>query len=96
MLECELSWRTEAAAQGATGLAKAGDRLCAPRPAAPGKLFQKIFRYVSLSDELTRALRVSWTSLLRVQSECLPLVRQLATESMDADSAALAPTNTGM
>ena len=87
LLGCDLSWRTEAVAQAARGRAGAGNWAHAPKLAVTGGLFGEILRHISLSDEFTRALWFSWTFLVRVQSECLPLASQPPTEKMDADSA---------
>ena len=61
--------QTKAVAKAARGLAKAGDKARAPKPAVAQRLFGKIFLSSGLADEFTEALWASWSFSLRVQSE---------------------------
>ena len=79
-LVCGLRWGPIAASQASRSLAKGGDAVCAPRPAATGRLFREILRYSGLSDEFMQALRATLAFPPGVQSECSPLVRRLPTE----------------
>ena len=73
-------------AQAAESLARAGDRMGAPNPAVPKVLFVRM-----LADEFMRAIRASGASILRAQSERVPLVRQLSSERMGEASILQAP-----
>ena len=81
-----VAWETKAVVQAARGLAKAGDRIQEPKPAVSHVIFVKIVSTYPLADEIIRAIWVSWVSLLRAPSECVPLLRQLPNEEMGADS----------
>ena len=67
------------------GLAKAGDRIQKPEPDAARSLFVKIAGRRPLREALAQAVRGSRRFLLRVQSECLPRVRQLPHGEMNED-----------
>ena len=68
------------------GLAKAGDRIQKPEPDAARSLFVKIAGRRPLREALAQAVRgSSGRFLLRVQSECLPRVRQLPHGEMNED-----------
>ena len=58
--------------------------------------FVKIVSRNALSKAFAQAAWFSMAFLLRKQSECLPLVRQLRHEKMDEDSAIESATVTGM
>ena len=91
-----ISWKTKAVTQAARGLAKAGDRIHEPKPAVSRALFHKmIFRY-PIRETMIQAIWISWIFLLRVPSECLPLVRQKPFERMDADSVLQSPAVIGV
>ena len=66
-----------------------------PKPAVSRGLFAEISSRNGLSGELVQATWVSWMFLRHVQSECLPLVRQLPRERMGDDSARNAPAVIG-
>ena len=61
--------QTKAVAKAARGLAKAGDKARAPKPAVAQRLFGKILLSSGLADEFTEALWASWSFSLRAQSE---------------------------
>ena len=69
LLGCDPNCQTKAVAKAARGLAKAGDKARAPKPAVAQRLFGKILLSSGLADEFTEALWASWSFSLRVQSE---------------------------
>ena len=96
MVGRNLNWKTKAVMQAAKGLAKAGDRIQEPKPAVSKALFLKIASRNPINAPFAQAVRVSWMFLLRVQSECLQLVRQMPHEKMDADTALQSPAVIGL
>ena len=96
MMGYNLSWKTRAAMQAAKGLAKAGDRLQEPKPAVSKALFIKIASRNPITAPFVQAVWVSWTFLLRVQSECLQLARQMPREKMGADVVLQPPPAIGL
>ena len=67
MMGRSLSWKTRAATQAAKGLAKAGDRIQEPKPAAPKALFLKIVSRNPINAPFAQAVWVSWMFLLTAQ-----------------------------
>ena len=96
MLGYDLSWKTRAVVQAAKGLAKAGDRIHEPKPAVSKALFVRIMNRNPINEPFVQAVWVSWMFLLRVQSECLQLVRQLPHERMDEDTVLQSPAVIGL
>ena len=92
----DLSWKTKAVVQAARGLAKAGDRIHEPKPAVSRALFSRMISRCPLDDAMIQAIWISWLFLLRVPSECLPLVRQKPFERMDPDSVLQSPAVIGL
>ena len=91
-----IEWKTNAAAQAAGGPARTGDRIRARKPAVSRGPFVEILSGDPVSDEFAQAARVSWTFLLLVQSECLPLEKSMPHERMGGDSVLNAPAVIGM
>ena len=79
-------WKSEAVAQAARDLARAGCRIHEPKPAAPRSLSVRIASRGPLSEAFAQAVRASWMLPLRVQSGCLPSERQLPRERMREDA----------
>ena len=96
MMGHSLSWKTRAVTQAAKGLAKAGDRIQEPKPAVSKALFMKIISRNPMNAPFVQAVWVSWIFLLRVQSECLQLVRQMPHEKMDAETILQSPAVIGL
>ena len=82
---CGLDWRTRAVAQSAEDFVRSGDRINALEPAVARALLAKILTTKNLPDAFVPAVWVSWSFLLRAQSECLPLGGQLPSESVGED-----------
>ena len=78
------------------GLARAGNRIHEPRPAALKSPFAKIASRSPLSDAFVQAAWVSRLFLLRAPSECLILVRRLPPGGMGEDSALESPAVIGL
>ena len=74
-------WETKTASIAGHRLAKAGDKTGSPRPAvARGQLIEMIQRR-GRDDQFAVLIFLSWTFLLRIPSEALPLRRQRAAGS---------------
>ena len=80
MLGYGLEWNTRAVIQASSVLARAGDRICEPKPRYRSLFLVKILSRNDLSDAFVRAVWFGWLFLLRVPSECLILGGQLPRE----------------
>ena len=58
----------------------------APEPAITKTLFVRMLRSARMADEFIQAISVSWAYLLRAQSECLPVIRQMPSVRMEEES----------
>ena len=77
--------KTVAASIAGHGLAKAGGKTGSPRPAvARGQLIELMQRRGS-GDQFALLIFLSWTFLLRIPSEALPLRRQGAGQDLESD-----------
>ena len=78
-------WKTKAVRVAGQGLAKAGGRSGSPRPAVTkGQLVELLTRR-GWDDPFAFLVLLSWTFLLRIPSEALPLHRQRAGQDLESD-----------
>ena len=85
LLGLDTSWKSRAIATAGYGLAKAGDRSFAPRPAISRPQLCELITARSLQDGLALIALIGWSFLLRIPSECLPLCRQQAGEDLETE-----------
>ena len=91
LLGRSLARETKAVSQAAEGLASSCGRMRAPKAAVSRSLFMEMSNSNPSFDAFVQAVWAGWALLLRVQSECLPLVGRLSRERLDEDSALRAP-----
>ena len=85
-LGVDASWKTRAVAAAGYGLAKEGDRSFAPRPAISKARLCELVTSLSLQYELALIALIGWAFLLRIPSDCSPLIRQQAGEDLDSET----------
>ena len=82
----DTSWKTRAVARAGYGLAKAGNRSSAPRPAISETRLCELVKSLSLQHELTLIALIGLSFLLRIPSNCLALRRQQAGVDLDSET----------
>ena len=79
-------WKTGAVAAAGYGLAKEGRRSFSPRPAISKARLRVLATSLSLQYELALIALIRRLPLLRILSECSPLIRQQAGEYLGSES----------
>ena len=78
-------WRTKAVSVAGQGLARAGDRPGAPRPAVTRAQLAELLSRRGWDDPFAFLVLLSWTFLLGIPSGALPLHRQWAGQGLESD-----------
>ena len=78
-------WKTRTVSAAGHGLAKAGDKTGSPRPAITRGQLIELMQRRGWGDQFAVLIFLSWTFLLRIPSEALPLRRQRAGQDLESD-----------
>ena len=85
LLGIRSAWETKAVSIAGHGLAKAGDKTGSPRPAVTRGQLIELTQRRGWDDQVAVLIFLSWTFLLRIPSEALPLRRQRAGHRFESD-----------
>ena len=86
LLGVDAGWKTRAGAAAGYRLAKEGDRSLTPRPAISKARLCELVTSLSLQYELALIALIGRAFLLRIPSDCSPLIRQQAGEDLDSET----------
>ena len=78
-------WKTKTVSIAGHGLAKAGDGTGSPRPAVTRGQLIELMRRRGWGDQFAILIFLSWTFLLRIPSEALPLRRERAAQDLESN-----------